>query len=221
MHNIVGYVTDVEGNLEFWEKYITHSKVLYRDIGGDNSLHLRDNCQFVYGGDSCDRGIGDIQVIRELVQLKDRYPERVHLIMGNRDINKLRLPVTLLDATLMLKPSCYWSNEEFDAEKNLDYKFDDRVSKMKWVIISVFYLRKQVIYHVVVFHRFYVAPWAVPMHLNIAVWNSCEWVVLLRMKMWSIRFTVWCSRVYLALLVSTPKPQSQVVALLLLCPALM
>jgi hypothetical protein len=31
-----------------------------------------------------------------MVKLKDRYPDRVHLIVGNRDCNKLRLGVCFL-----------------------------------------------------------------------------------------------------------------------------
>jgi len=69
---LVGYVTDVEGNLSFWNRYIEHSSVLSRLEG---ELILKDNCQFVYGGDSCDRGCGDLQVLQDLIALKERYPE--------------------------------------------------------------------------------------------------------------------------------------------------
>ena len=130
---VVGYATDVEGNLAFWNKYIETSKVLERR-SPSGTLTLRDNCCFVYGGDTCDRGCGDLQVLEELVSLKERYPDRVFLIMGNRDINKMRFPAAMLPQVLSLKPKCYWadavrSNVDVDPE----YKYNDRISKMKWV----------------------------------------------------------------------------------------
>jgi len=83
----IGYVTDIEGNKEFFDEYVRISRVLERRAG---AIHLRDGCEFVFGGDVCDKGDGDLYVIRELVSLKERYPDRVHLILGNRDVNKIR-----------------------------------------------------------------------------------------------------------------------------------
>ena len=45
----------------------------------------------MFGGDAFDRGEGDIRIGRLLVDLKLRYPDRVFLILGNRDVNKTRL----------------------------------------------------------------------------------------------------------------------------------
>lgn len=59
-------------------------------------LALRgNNTHFVYGGDAVDKGPRDIRLVRALVNLKRRYPDRVHLLVGNRDLNKLRLPSEL------------------------------------------------------------------------------------------------------------------------------
>ena len=43
------------------------------------------------------QGSGDLRFLRSLLGLKARFPERVHLVLGNRDINKMRLPAELSD----------------------------------------------------------------------------------------------------------------------------
>ena len=78
----VGYATDVEGNYEYWTKYIEISKILNRLPSGE--LELRTDCHFVYGGDVVDRGPGDLRVLSDLLAIKRKYPEKVHFIMGNR-----------------------------------------------------------------------------------------------------------------------------------------
>ena len=78
----VGYLTDLEGALAQWDSYIALSKVLCRSDKMDSRVELRDDCHFVFGGDVCDHGSGDIRILRDLVHLKEQYPDRVHLILG-------------------------------------------------------------------------------------------------------------------------------------------
>jgi hypothetical protein len=85
---IVGFTTDVEGDYEHWRRVCSSSAVI--EVRPDGSLALRDGTVFVFGGDAFDRGVGDVRVGTELVALKKAYPERVVLLMGNRDINKMR-----------------------------------------------------------------------------------------------------------------------------------
>ena len=64
-----------------------------RYIDGDTKSELEltsDKAHFVFGGDAVDKGVGDIRICRELVALKKKYPSRVGLLLGNRDLNKLR-----------------------------------------------------------------------------------------------------------------------------------
>eukprot|EP01031_Cornospumella_fuschlensis_P035299 gene35299-42771_t len=91
---------------------------------------------FVFGGDSVDRGPGDLRILSDLVSLKEQYPTRVFIILGNRDINKLRLPFSLHEATLKRHdPQVYWVRSEHDkaAAKTL-VKEGCRDSKMKWIL---------------------------------------------------------------------------------------
>jgi hypothetical protein len=85
LHTITGHVSDLEGDYEFWTKYVKLSRVLCRDV--DGKIELRPDCGFVFGGDSVDQGPGDLRVLSELVSLKTRYPDKVHLVLGNRFVN--------------------------------------------------------------------------------------------------------------------------------------
>jgi hypothetical protein len=106
----IGYVADVEGHWDYFLEYVQRSKVLdWEEQDNHNKnfssttgitfqmLKLRPNTHFIYGGDSVDKGPGDIRLCRALVSLKKRYPDRVHLLVGNRDLNKLRFASELSD----------------------------------------------------------------------------------------------------------------------------
>ena len=68
----------------------------------DGEGHLqfaRPECgdSFVFGGDVFDKGDGDIRICTELLRFKNAHPERVFLLVGNRDLNKLRLTAELAE----------------------------------------------------------------------------------------------------------------------------
>jgi hypothetical protein len=107
----VGFVTDVEGNLRYFEDYVCRSRVLqYSEPGVLELLHPYS--YFVYGGDLFDKGSGDIRLANQLVALKQRYPTRVFLIMGNRDVNKLRFMAELHPSEMKWIPAAgpFWVN---------------------------------------------------------------------------------------------------------------
>ncbi|KAG8341616.1 putative Calcineurin like phosphoesterase [Trypanosoma vivax] len=80
------FVTDVEGDLSYFTRYVEHSKVVA--WSGSRLLFRDDTSNFVYGGDAFDRG-DDICFARALLEFHDAHKSRVHLILGNRDINKM------------------------------------------------------------------------------------------------------------------------------------
>ena len=55
-----------------------------------SELLLKDGYNFVFGGDAGDKRDGTIRFVTLMVKLKKRYKDRVTLLVGNRDANKLR-----------------------------------------------------------------------------------------------------------------------------------
>ena len=53
-------------------------------LSGSRIAHVRA------GGDLFDHKCGDLRNARALLDFKRRHPDRVHLLAGNRDLNKLR-----------------------------------------------------------------------------------------------------------------------------------
>eukprot|EP00927_Polykrikos_kofoidii_P076542 TRINITY_DN73612_c0_g1_i1.p1 TRINITY_DN73612_c0_g1~~TRINITY_DN73612_c0_g1_i1.p1 ORF type:complete len:510 (+),score=95.82 TRINITY_DN73612_c0_g1_i1:179-1708(+) len=95
---LVGLITDVEGNFEYWCRCVELSRVVR--FGADGHLEFsreQDADLFVFGGDVFDKGLGDIRIATALVRFKEAYPDRVFLLAGNRDINKLRFTAELAE----------------------------------------------------------------------------------------------------------------------------
>eukprot|EP00933_Yihiella_yeosuensis_P019765 TRINITY_DN15964_c0_g1_i1.p1 TRINITY_DN15964_c0_g1~~TRINITY_DN15964_c0_g1_i1.p1 ORF type:complete len:395 (+),score=78.89 TRINITY_DN15964_c0_g1_i1:29-1186(+) len=138
--NTISYITDVEGDLELWHRSIEISKILKR--GEDGALELLDGMQFVFGGDVIDHGPGDLRILDDLLALKQRYPDRVHFIIGNRDINKLRIPFELsadhIEAWPLSKhPGVYWLPEEKRPSNVLEAKDvaeNCPISRLRWIL---------------------------------------------------------------------------------------
>lgn len=82
------YLTDLEGQWQKFESFCDGNPLVWFD--GDQ-LTLADDALFVFGGDAIDRGPHGMRIVRVLTRAKRRYGDRVVLLAGNRDINKLRL----------------------------------------------------------------------------------------------------------------------------------
>ncbi|KAL3917074.1 MAG: hypothetical protein SGILL_004882 [Bacillariaceae sp.] len=139
----LSYITDIEGDKAYLDRYVEVSKVLkfierkptpatsvFREnyptddpsalpytFPYDRCIDFADdNTVLVFGGDLWDKGGFDLYVTRQLLDLKRRYPHRVFWVLGNRDINKLRmmqelgLPNTALDEPIQVPyhPGLMW-----------------------------------------------------------------------------------------------------------------
>lgn len=99
---LISFLTDVEGDGLYFDRFVQNSKVLEfkprppcfkadEYFPYSHELAFKEDGKLVYGGDVCDKGGQDLYVLRQLIKLKERHPTRVHLLLGNRDINKLRM----------------------------------------------------------------------------------------------------------------------------------
>ncbi len=131
----IGFVTDVEGHWDHFIRYVSRSSVLFFDE--NHQLSLGEGCGFVHGGDLFDRGPGDIRLSRALCSLKRRFPDRVGLLLGNRDINKMRLTAELsLDVPPEKAFSAFWDPKALTLAQYLSRKqlSDTVTNRLKWAL---------------------------------------------------------------------------------------
>ena len=89
---MIAYLTDVEGR---WDKLLSFTAGNPSVSLVDGELRLADGVTFVFGGDAIDRGAHGRRFVSLLLAARRAYGERVVLLAGNRDINKLRLVTEL------------------------------------------------------------------------------------------------------------------------------
>lgn len=106
---VIAYVTDLEGSYERLLSFIRHSneRVVFLDAEGQLQFKSGD-FYFVFGGDAVDRGAYSQKLVRLLLDFKRRHPSRVVLILGNRDINKMRLISELSVGSRLNIPTQMW-----------------------------------------------------------------------------------------------------------------
>jgi hypothetical protein len=51
------------------------------------------NLQVAFLGDYFDQGPHIVSTINGIMKLKERYEDKIHIILGNRDVNKMRIAV--------------------------------------------------------------------------------------------------------------------------------
>eukprot|EP00405_Crypthecodinium_cohnii_P059272 CAMPEP_0206622498 /NCGR_PEP_ID=MMETSP0325_2-20121206/62839_1 /ASSEMBLY_ACC=CAM_ASM_000347 /TAXON_ID=2866 /ORGANISM="Crypthecodinium cohnii, Strain Seligo" /LENGTH=964 /DNA_ID=CAMNT_0054145829 /DNA_START=109 /DNA_END=3001 /DNA_ORIENTATION=+ len=110
---IIEYITDVEGNWEYMVKFVANSEILY------------------WNGET--RGVWARR--EDLRRPEAALPNRVHIILGNRDLVKLRFPseVAIEEPWMPVWDSRAKPYKTFLEEQNLE---DNRVGRVKWLLHS-------------------------------------------------------------------------------------
>lgn len=70
------FVTDLEGDISFFSKFVLQSDVLKFSPNGHLAWRRDANDVFVHGGDLFDRGPGDIRLSNMLCRFHDQFPDR-------------------------------------------------------------------------------------------------------------------------------------------------
>lgn len=131
----IEFFTDIEGNWEYFSSLVDRSSVVHLD-SGSNNLSLAPNSILVHGGDAPDKFPGDIRVVKALVRLKREHPDRVFLLCGNRDLNKLRLASELAEGETGEGTDIYWDKSTVPYQEYIEQKglASGSVSTLKWML---------------------------------------------------------------------------------------
>eukprot|EP00927_Polykrikos_kofoidii_P043351 TRINITY_DN37412_c0_g1_i1.p1 TRINITY_DN37412_c0_g1~~TRINITY_DN37412_c0_g1_i1.p1 ORF type:complete len:1126 (+),score=182.88 TRINITY_DN37412_c0_g1_i1:115-3378(+) len=138
--NRVEFLSDVEGDWDYFLRFVELSDVIFwrgSDNGcwGPGVLDLREGGMLIFGGDASGKGSGDLRFVKTLVDLKRRHPSRVHIILGDKDINRLRLFAELSPGEDGSHFEAYWEPTStqylrYIAEHQLAR---DTTSTLKWM----------------------------------------------------------------------------------------
>jgi len=141
--NVIEFFTDVEGNWEYLINFVSRSKILHwtgdpRGVWGPGELAIYPKGILVFGGDAPDKGPGDIRIIKVLTRLKVQHPSQVFLILGNRDLMKMRFLAELADVPENLDDP-WLPTWEKQPRPLSDYLVKEklqknRVSKLRWML---------------------------------------------------------------------------------------
>ena len=126
----IALLSDLEGNQTRFERFLALHPAF--ESKPDGKRHLRSDAVFVFGGDAPDRFFGERHVLRELLRLKQETPDRVILIAGNRDVNKLRLPLELSAAGMATGP--HTGKPEYQNWCRKQNRDDIPASRLRWML---------------------------------------------------------------------------------------
>ena len=102
--------------------------------GPDGRPEVRPGALFVHGGDVPDRFAGGQRAVAELLRLATATPERVVLVAGNRDLNKLRLTSELSEAGLAAPPPVRVDDwNAWNAKHPLAPGGSARAHRLRWI----------------------------------------------------------------------------------------
>jgi hypothetical protein len=84
------HITDSEGTNALIDSINKSNIVSYHPDNGLDFKKVNGTPHFIFGGDAPDRGNKDLSLTQMLVDFKKRYPDKVNLIVGNREVTKNR-----------------------------------------------------------------------------------------------------------------------------------
>lgn len=131
----IEFFSDIEGNWDYFSSLVSRSSVV-EFSPDDGKILLAPDSIFVHGGDAPDKGPGDIRVVKALSRLKRDYPDRVFLICGNRDTNKLRFSSELADGETGESTDIYWDTNAVKYRDFIERESiaDGPISSLKWML---------------------------------------------------------------------------------------
>lgn len=121
---------DFEGSWEQFSKVVDASEVLgWSDNTKSDVVFKNKGGIFVQMGDVTDRGISDMRLLKTFVKLRQLYPNQFFNLLGNRDINKIRLP-----AELNSSPEAFsaWVKGAYYKTVSTGEVYS-RVDRLKWI----------------------------------------------------------------------------------------
>lgn len=153
----IHFITDMEGHISSFVNSIKKSNIVKFDK--KNRLHFCNELTksyFIFGGDLTDRGVGDTQLTEILLDFKLRHPDKVILLVGNREASKTRFFVELnpkyIRERLIYGGAPFWiANPQLP----IDYlkkhmkdrnKFSDNLSEIELYVESLAIEECQLIY---------------------------------------------------------------------------
>lgn len=128
----VAVLSDIEGSAAKLESFCARHPAFV--TASDGRPQVKPGALFVHGGDVPDRFEGGQRAVAELLRLSDATPERVVLIAGNRDLNKLRLTSELSEAGMAAQPPVKVDEWKAWVEKHpLSPGASERAQRLRWI----------------------------------------------------------------------------------------
>lgn len=127
---------DVEGQWQRFTSFFERNEAF--EVGAKGEIALKDGYDFVFMGDAVDWGPASRKIIQTLTRLKEKYPLRVHLLMGNRDTNKLRFVRELSEHGLKEAPNAkphHLPYRDWLARNNFGPEYYNHgPTRLKWIL---------------------------------------------------------------------------------------
>eukprot|EP00960_Hanusia_phi_P004841 140361-Hanusia_phi.AAC.2 len=91
VHQTCLYFTDIKGDMQRFKRTVAACRCLRFEGNGEMTrLVLDDNVHLVYGGNVFDVEMKDVEFSRIMVSTKRRYPNQVHLLLGQNEFKLLK-----------------------------------------------------------------------------------------------------------------------------------